>query len=715
MKRVLMICASILCLTGALAVPGASAARAHHHRTHHRKAHRHRAPSQATVAKRLVRNLGHAHGTTARALAIRSMAKALHIGVETAAGRQVVASPEPRAARRYAMYTFELRALAGQDVRKTTISLTDLSQRLAKLGLKLDATRPLPPRLLYLALRSAVRKAGKTPRNPRSLLPLLVRELGRKGAGADPGSAKSVGAVRLDAVQAWLVTTDIAIPVLRRAAVTHTATAARSVVRARTAASTSSCEDFDKDSDAIAKRYDDAVEKATGSKIGAWAAKKGIGKIYDAVKGQLVHKAIWGIRRLPGWASTGVIVGIRAAKLVGPVVDGLHGVLLAFSIDVESLHPSLAPVHWYHTASEQYPPDSHERTFEVKVSMRDDLGERFVHCAALAGYKVPPKGPIDNVRVVWLQAEGDLDPDQADLHCTLVCTTITGSDGVARLSFKPRREDYYPNIQPTEVQKTGLMEGLPLYQSSQDAGVAGKVAQFIVPKTASTRWFVSHHDEAKLVLTYDHSLVDDSTVESQTPYEHYTTTTHTNWALRGSVALQAGGGNGDFLGSGPLSWVYSQYHQKSEGSGANNQGGQCGSISTTDLIQPFGATASVPTTSITTDANGEHVDSVDFDPGAIHATLQSNETTTSGPCPSGGTSTQDSKQFLFNFNAVHHREIVYPPGQLTESHRIHITGWTPGTGNVIATKTYTEPNPAGNNGSGQYVDTFQIVATKDAK
>ena len=160
-------CALALCLgggQGALAAP--------------RAAHG-GGPSQAVVAKRLVARLAKAHGQKARTRAALAIVRALHISVVTATGRPLSVAPEPGAAGRFALYDFELRGLGNALRRGPVTDLDGVAANLTKAGLALDASgRPFPPALLRTSLLGAVRQAVRRPARQRTLLPLVVRELG---------------------------------------------------------------------------------------------------------------------------------------------------------------------------------------------------------------------------------------------------------------------------------------------------------------------------------------------------------------------------------------------------------------------------------------------------------------------------------------------------------------------------------------------------------
>src|SRR6266511_1092664 len=173
------------------------------------------APSQAVVAKKLVTQITAAKTPAARYKALVGILRALHIGVVTPAGKPIVVSPEPNAARLFQLYDFEVRGLAAQLARRQTTTLDELAAALEKGGLGLDPDRPLPAELLAEGLRDATLEALARPRSERSLLPLLVRQLGLR-RGFDTRQELAPAQIKLDSLQAWLITADMSLPVLRQ-------------------------------------------------------------------------------------------------------------------------------------------------------------------------------------------------------------------------------------------------------------------------------------------------------------------------------------------------------------------------------------------------------------------------------------------------------------------------------------------------------------------
>lgn len=537
------------------------------------------APSQALVAKRLVARLARAHGQRARTRATLAMMRALHISVVTASGRPLAVAPEPGAAGRFALYDFELRGLGNALRRGPVTDLGGVAANLTRAGLALDASgRPFPPALLRTSLLAAVRQAVRRPRRQRTLLPLLVRELGLRHHY--DLRRKPPAALPLDPLQAWLIGADIEVSVLRRlpagghrAAGASTATASAAapaslLVAPGAAATTSSlvgnCEKLGKASDDLKKR----IEKAIGGKIQKWIAGQAVGMIYDKVTGVLGRKVTrWGIRNMPRWAVRGTYGTLKALNIAKPLIDALHGSLLALSVDIRAVHEEVGPVHWLHGAGES----GHQLTFEVKATMLDDYGEVLVKCGGLAGFQMPPPGPIEGVPVAWTPAGGSapLAPDMGTLDCGRVCVTKTGKDGVARLTFTPRSEKF-PGI-GMEREATGVMDGVALYQTAADSGLSAQLAQFATPKLGGIRWRVTYHKEPSLSLRMSVAY-DESYANQQLAGPITTIDGPSYWMTAGSgamhftlgadlplAAIPGADGSGGWAGSAPLGWTGFSY------------------------------------------------------------------------------------------------------------------------------------------------------------
>lgn len=582
----LLLCAVFATLTAAPAAAHGSRGRggaAHGHR--HK---RHRTASEAQVAKSLVARLSKAHSEKAKEKALLAMMRALHISVVTATGKPLVVAPEPNAARGFALYDFELRGLGDDFSRGPTTDLAGVATGLSEAGLTLGPGKPLPPALLRAGLLAAVREAVHKPHTGSSLLPLVVRELGLRHPNGryDLASHKVPKVIPLDGLQAWLISADMEISVLRHVrpagarasslapaaspgeAAERALSSLRALLgpRAQSSSITGDCEQLSKASEELGKK----LEQALGGKIQKWIESKAVGKIYDKVTGVLGRKITrWGIKNLPRWAVRGPYEVLKAVNLAKPILDALHGVLLAFSIDVRGGAERVGPVHWYHSAGES----GHQMVFETKVTMLDNYGELLVKCGTLAGFQMPPPGPVKGVLVGWTEAEATkpLWPDMGSVGCTVICVTETNEQGVARLTFTPKQE-LIPGI-GLEREETGVVTGTAAYQTAEGSGIPEELAQYLTPKQSSTRWSVTYHKEPNLTLR----LVDrhEETFTNAVEWENSFGEAETTGTGAGSFAISAVAplqgvtttdGASLWTGDAPINWDSFSFHDDEGGS-----------------------------------------------------------------------------------------------------------------------------------------------------
>lgn len=450
-----------------------------------------RVPDQKALAKRLTASITKARTAKSRYRALLALMRELEIPVVTRGGKPLSVSPEPNFARRFQLYDFELRALAAQLGRRQTTTFDDVASTLSRSGLVLAPDKPFPADLLRESVGDATKDALKRPHSERSLLPLVVRELGL-ARGYDLGRGAPAADASLDPLQAWLIAADVMIPVLR---IVPPASGGAAAARAQAAGASDECAKFTEAAEAAEKKLEETLGKDGAAK--KWVVKEGVGKIGDKVGDKLKRGATrWGIRNLPRWA---VRAAWRAGQAIAAgVIDGLHGALLAYSVDVRALNENLPPTHWLHAQGER-----RELTFEVKVTMLDDLGKTAAKCGKLAGIDIPERGGVPDVPIGWEQAQSVLDPAHGELECQLrigaLCASRTGGDGIARVVFKPRKEAL-PGV-GLENERSGVVNGIAVYQGLGDNPI-GTIAQFLTPKYGGTRWFVRFHNPRGYKIYY---------------------------------------------------------------------------------------------------------------------------------------------------------------------------------------------------------------------
>jgi len=411
--------------------------------------------SAPSLPAQLARAVAQAPTDAARLDALADVMQTLRIGIYTADGMELGRGAE-RAPGDFYLYDFELDVLAASLAQGETWSLAEITQLLEQMGIFAEGV-DLSPSEVHEVLREGMRSAHKYPSDPLSFIPLLVRELGLlQPSPYDLAADVPVESLRFDALQRWLIVADILLPVI-----------------------------WDKGPVADVS--------AAGMHLTAASRCADIGSVAQE-----------------GWSAGKWLLGLYSkAKLVtGPAVvgiDGLHGMLLAYSVEVRALEHRLK-THYGHETPGQ------EIHFRISVRMRDKLPDIVVECGWLLGVVFPHQGPIPGVTVVWTQAEGNLN-QHGEFACGSPCTTKTDAQGIASVVFKPK-----PETQPgvgMVVEEAGLVDSLVLYQSAHKNAL-GAIAQILIPKTYSIRWFVEYHQQD---TWQGHVTIRQSGQETATPVQ----------------------------------------------------------------------------------------------------------------------------------------------------------------------------------------------------
>ncbi|HVP03890.1 MAG TPA: hypothetical protein VMT10_15080 [Solirubrobacteraceae bacterium] len=394
------------------------------------------------MARKLAIGVTRARTPTARYNALLAVMRTLHVGVFTGNGKALVRAGRPH---EVYLYDFEVKEMAGALGRGQTITVADLANRLGAGGLKPHG-QPLTADQLAQTLASGTRAAGKRPREPLSLVPLLARQLGLRHRPAYDLATAAAGKVGLDALQTFLIGVDVAVAAYGGGGGTSSRSFAAAAGHAPSATAAGACDGDTKD---LVKEF---------MPFGKW----GIGLI----------KAV----------STPV-------KGIAITLDAIHGPILAFSVDVRSAvsedrhHTHLGPAG--HDLDAGRP-----LGFRVYVIMQDQIREGVIKCGPLVGVKFPDAGPIPGVRVLWNVA----DPTPSHLLDNFGSKSYSGdktdANGIVDLHFAPRDEKL-PGF--GSVHEAGNTENaVALYQSAF-GNVPGTLAQFLIPKIVSFPWTVSYH------------------------------------------------------------------------------------------------------------------------------------------------------------------------------------------------------------------------------
>lgn len=389
------------------------------------------APSHAKAAKKLaVRVLG-ANSDRKRTKALKATMKALNLGVTTGTGKTVVPGAQRKPEDPY-LYAFELGMLGESLERGQRWSLDDLASEIAGLGLDTESGAPLAGADLRTALRAAAKRALKKKRAARSLGMLIVRELGRRAEpGYDLAKLGETDEPAFDALQRALILADVIRGVEAAAAATRRGTA-----------------------NCFPSTANKRIYRLGAYIVGELPVVSDISKVSIG--------AIW-----HAW-----IVGIGISfRAVGDTVENGH-----------------------------YGPQDHaegdanskiageELEYTVAVEMLDQPSESQIACGALAGFKLPDKGPVEGIEIDW---DGAFDKyEELIKHGTVTrADQQTDGQGQAHFRFRPK-DEVFVGVGPVD-RATGDIGPEALIMNS--LGNSSAVMENVVARGIPLLWSVSFH------------------------------------------------------------------------------------------------------------------------------------------------------------------------------------------------------------------------------
>ena len=416
---------------GAAGPANASSARRHRRRQWH-----------APNAAKLVGAVVHARTAAKRHEAIEAVMKGLGIGVYTPAGKRVVGGFERNANGLY-LYTWEIDYLADQLGRGQRSSLEQAATQLAYAGLTLHG-KPVTGASLGKAIRKGIKRLAKPRqrRTPAGALAAVVKALGQ---AHHVNLTKKLPATKpvLDPLQSVL----LAVDGLRSA----TGHATRG-------------------------------QPARPAKTGAASATASGAHCSGSFSGGLGYAR--GIRSMIGSGGKSGGAGIIKQE----IKDGLDGSVMAYSVAIVPLGSKLKGAFGANGPGSAAP-----MRFQVKVVMRDEFGHPGGNCGRAAGYKLPRKGGIPGVPVVWTRdAAGNLTYLGQTPSCSTLCTSTTDGDGIATLTFQPD-DEYLPGAGPT-ITEAGAVSATEFSDAAQ-GNLLGTIAEAIgFSKEAQVPWEISYHN-----------------------------------------------------------------------------------------------------------------------------------------------------------------------------------------------------------------------------
>lgn len=404
--------------------------------------------SNQELASDLAQRITGASSDDARYRALLKVMEVLRIGVYTSDGVAIRQGAE-RGPGDFYLYDFELRMMAASLGREdNSWGVQQIADTLDQAGYREDG-QPFTGDNLNQILHESTNDSLATSNEESSLLSLLVRELGlRHEKPYDLADELDLNEANFDGLQVLLILAGLTLPAISEEAPLDTAA-----------------------STLVAESNGILTAEEVGVTDEPCSDFKGEGSVY-----------------VPKVFLTAVSVVSTVAKKAAAFINIVHGEQLALSIQVKALDSSVGPTHYDHGPENPGQP----LKFRIEVRMLDDLGETLVKCGWLATADYPPKGPIPGVRVSFESIQSSL-KDHGTLDCTgQLCDRTTGPDGVATLTFDPKSETQ-PYGQGLEQEVSGVISGVAWYQS-KFKNLYGTLAQLLVPKYGSTRWFVRYHN-----------------------------------------------------------------------------------------------------------------------------------------------------------------------------------------------------------------------------
>lgn len=380
-------------------------------------------------------------GEESRYRALLHVFEALGFGVYTTEGDPVLVGEE-RAEGDLYFYDFELRMIATAQERGDESTLGDVTATLSDMGITETGGGQVTAASMRSRLLDGVDAAFAGPDAPGSFLAMLVRELGlARDPSYDLRTDVPLEDIRLSAAQQFLIVADVgAYFVFQNGPVDVTASQlvdqSSGVLHSNPSGVAQTCEEWGKE-----------------------------------------IKQIWGV----GVFVAGLTAAGPAAVLAAAVIDGLHGVVLAYGVAVVGMDNYLDTHYGHETPGK-------ELSFRVLVTMQDDLGEISTKCGWLAGVEFPPKGPIEGVEMKW-SGRGGLERNGMVTCPASTCEKTAADTGIATLVFQPDQE-HEPYGGGVEHHFRDVLIGTAYYLSRHN-NILGKVNERFTPKEAEFNWHVS--------------------------------------------------------------------------------------------------------------------------------------------------------------------------------------------------------------------------------
>ncbi|MGB2894724.1 MAG: hypothetical protein WBB65_00995 [Anaerolineales bacterium] len=208
----------------------------------------------------------------------------------------------------------------------------------------------------------------------------------------------------------------------------------------------------------------------------------------DAVRGSNADSA-WGLAWSAGGAASDALEGAvyGPASLLDPK-DIAHAIMMSMGVETK-LTASASSAHEGHDGS------GVPITFTVSVEFTGDLPQEIVSCAAVMGFEVPPKGPMEGVRVEW-----SLDDVIAQHGRTTRGGGVmfTDSSGKSEVVWTPRAEP--SGGEGEEYVLPGTAEVVIRIQHGDVFNLFAGAQEFLAPRTETAEIKVGWHESSWILI-----------------------------------------------------------------------------------------------------------------------------------------------------------------------------------------------------------------------
>ena len=414
-------------------------------------------PIDGHAMKRLTQSLATASTPARREAALLQVLQVLGIGVYTGDGVQVQAGFESGPDGIY-LYDFEVQALADQLGRGELGSFDGLAEALNVAGMTLGG-QPQTGESLEAATVAGIAGLHGKASTPEAALGLVVRDLGLT-RGVDLAKPRSPSAPILDQMQLLLLAIDLARGEAGGAAAASSGALAS---RAPTALASDSC-------------------SSSGSDFYGAASSGSIGASVILGKG-ITPRAI----------------------LTKEILDGIHGVALAYSFQFKALKELVSGAF-----GSNGPESATAMLFQVQAELLDNASNAHVDCGALKDQK-PEVGGIP---VSWnFESVGHIEY-LGTVHCGADCTQ-TNSAGIATMTFQPD-DEYLPGAGSKFIEHGTVAANA--HPQEAKGNVLGAVAEALgFTKEAPIGWEVSWRDPGGYRIEIP--VIETQAQESDTEYQ----------------------------------------------------------------------------------------------------------------------------------------------------------------------------------------------------